>query len=309
MTDKATNKLITHDGSFHTDDVFAAAALSLYLNSKGEAFEIIRTRDEAKIQAGDYVFDVGGIYNADSNRFDHHQPGGAGERSGIEYSSFGLVWRKFGAEIAGSDKAAEILDKKLAAPIDAGDNGQNLVENKSEITPYYLQHLFFAMRPTWREAEADNDAIFLKCVEIGRQILSREIVHTNDALLAEEKVVAAYEASADKRILVFDTNYPYEYVLKNFPEPLYVIYPKVQAGADGGLWMVKCVREGPKAFKNRKSLPQRWAGLRDEELQKVTGVPDAVFCHRALFLAGAKSKEGAIKLAELALEDNLKPKA
>ena len=39
----------------------------------------------------------------------------------------------------------------------------------------------------------------------------------------------------------------------------------------------------------------------DETLQKVTGVEDAVFCHKGLFLAVAKSKEGAIKLAELAL--------
>ncbi len=42
-------------------------------------------------------------------------------------------------------------------------------------------------------------------------------------------------------------------------------------------------------------------GLRDEELQKITGVEDAVFCHKGLFLAVSKSKEGAVKLAELAL--------
>jgi len=41
--------------------------------------------------------------------------------------------------------------------------------------------------------------------------------------------------------------------------------------------------------------------LRDKELQKVTGVADAIFCHRSLFLAVVKSKEGAIKLAELTL--------
>jgi uncharacterized UPF0160 family protein len=41
--------------------------------------------------------------------------------------------------------------------------------------------------------------------------------------------------------------------------------------------------------------------LKDEELQKISGVSDATFCHRGLFLAGAKSKEGAIKLAEIAL--------
>ena len=41
--------------------------------------------------------------------------------------------------------------------------------------------------------------------------------------------------------------------------------------------------------------------LTDEEFEKITGVEGAVFCHRTLFMAVAKSKEGAIKLAKLAL--------
>ena len=60
---------------------------------------------------------------------------------------------------------------------------------------------------------------------------------------------------------------------------------------------------GKGMFEDRMKLPAAWAGLRDEELAKVTGVPDAVFCHRALFLAVAKSKEGALALAKLALSN------
>src|SRR3989344_7176045 len=95
-------KLITHNVSFHADDIFAAAALSIYLESKGEEVEIVRTRDEEIIKTGDYVFDVGGIYDESANRFDHHQAEGAGKRenglpaqAGIEYSSLGLGWKKF----------------------------------------------------------------------------------------------------------------------------------------------------------------------------------------------------------------------
>jgi uncharacterized UPF0160 family protein len=66
--------------------------------------------------------------------------------------------------------------------------------------------------------------------------------------------------------------------------------------------MVRAVRDDPKTFINRKNFPKLWAGLRDEELQNVTGVKDAVFCHRGLFLAVANSKEGAIKLAQIAVE-------
>src|SRR3989344_9093627 len=131
----SSKKLVTHNGSFHADDVFAAAVLSIYLEKRRETFEIIRTRDEEIIKTGDYVFDVGGIYDADKNRFDHHQKDGAGKRdNNIEYSSFGLVWKKFGKELCnGFEKAIKSIDNRLIAPIDAADNGFDLVEKKYKV--------------------------------------------------------------------------------------------------------------------------------------------------------------------------------
>src|SRR5665811_284372 len=124
-------KLVTHNGSFHADDVFACATLSLMLEKENINFEIIRTRDPEVINSGDYVFDVGDIYDEDKNYFDHHQVGGAGQRdNSIEYSSFGLVWKKFGIKLCDSKKVVDIIDRKLVAPIDAADNGFDLVENK-----------------------------------------------------------------------------------------------------------------------------------------------------------------------------------
>ena len=57
---KTVKKLITHNGTFHADDVFACVTLSLMLEKNGEKFKIIRTRDEKIIKGGDYVFDIGG---------------------------------------------------------------------------------------------------------------------------------------------------------------------------------------------------------------------------------------------------------
>ncbi len=294
-----SKKLVTHNGSFHADDIFAAATLSIMLEKKGETFEIIRTRDEEIINSGDYVFDVGGIYDAENNRFDHHQVGGAGKReNGIEYASFGLVWKKYGKELCGDNESNKIIESRLVNPIDAADNGLDLVENTHEISPYYIQHFFHSMRPTWRETNLGNDEMFQKCVLIAREILSREIIHAKDSVLAKQNVISIYENTNNKKIIILDKNYPWEYVLSNFSEPIYVIYPR----ATDNYWGVACVRNDPKSFENRKDFPASWAGLRDEELQKVTGVPDAIFCHRGLFLAVAKSKEGAIKLAEIALQ-------
>ncbi len=312
--EKGNKKLITHNGSFHTDDIFAAATLAIFLEKKGDTFEIFRTRDEAIIKNGDYVFDVGGVYDEKKNRFDHHQIGGAGRRipavegeAGIEYASFGLVWKKFGLKLSGSEKAFEMIDKKLAAPIDAGDNGFDLVENKYEVTPYVIQQAFSSMKPTWREENVSIDEMFLKCVDIAKQILSREIIQASDGVLAEEKVFSIYDGTEDKRIIILDNKYPFEHTLHNFPEPLFVVYPRgagdnAEEGEESETWGVKAVRADPKTFKNRKNFPKHWAGLRDEDLQNVTNVRDAIFCHRGLFLSVAKSKEGAIKLAQIAVE-------
>lgn len=297
--EKVKKKLITHNGSFHADDIFAAATLAIYLESRGEEYEIVRTRDEKVIKTGDYVFDVGGIYDEEKNKFDHHQPGGAGKGpQGIEYSSFGLVWKKYGEELTGSKRGADIIQKRLVAPIDAWDNGFDLVENKHKITPYYIQNIFFAMLPTWKEADQDIDKIFLKCVGIARAVLEREIIQARDMVQAEEAIIAAYKNSPDPRVVVLEKNYPFEYVLVNFPEPLFAVYPR----KTGDSWGAKAVRRSLKTFENRKNFPAAWAGLRMEDLQKISGVADAMFCHRGLFIAVAQSKEGAVKLAQIAAE-------
>jgi uncharacterized UPF0160 family protein len=294
----ATNpkKLITHNGSFHADDIFAAATLSLFLEKRGEEYEIIRTRDEEIINSGDYVFDVGGVYDPEKNRFDHHQAGGAGKReNGIEYASIGLVWKKFGEDLCGNAVSAEIVDKKLICPIDAGDNGISTFDKKFDFSPYLIQHIFSAMQPNWKEETNNIDEVFLSCVDLAREILKREIIQARDYVLAEESVANIYNKSKDKRILVLDKNYPEE-TLQKFSEVLFVIYPRIDE-----CFGVRAVKDGSGTYKNRKNFPASWAGLRDEELQNITGVSDAIFCHRALFLTVVKSKEGGIKLAETAI--------
>lgn len=300
MTNQNKKFLITHDGSFHTDDVFACATLILYLEKINSGWKIIRTRDEEIIKNGDFVFDVGGVYCAKKNRFDHHQKEFKEKReNNILYSSFGLVWKKFSTEICGSKKVADIIDKKLVAPVDAFDNGIDLVENKFEISPYFIQHFFDSMRPTWREENVTDDEMFLKSMEIAKIILQREIIQARDAVLAEERMTLIYNNTKDKRIIVLDKAYFLGNPLGGFPEPLFVISP---SRSIKNKWSAKAVRNDPKTFVNRKDFPKAWAGLRDKELQKISGVSDAVFCHRGLFLAVAKSKEGAIKLAQIAVE-------
>lgn len=51
-------------------------------------------------------------------------------------------------------------------------------------------------------------------------------------------------------------------------------------------------------------LPQKWAGLRDEELSEVSGIKDCVFVHSVRFIGGNKTREGALSMARQALKIN-----
>lgn len=291
--------LVTHDGSFHADDIFACATLFLVSEKKNEKVKVYRTRDEDKIKSADYVFDVGGIYDPEKNRFDHHQVGGAGKRiNDVPYSSFGLVWKKYGKRLCHTEEVIEIIDKHLVAPIDAFDNGLDLFEVKHEIAPYLIQHFFLAMRPTTHEKnKKSNLNMFLKSVKIAKEILTREIIHAEETVFLEKKLVSIYNKLNDKRILIMEEDLHNDDILYKFKELLFVIYPRRSDDS----WALRAIRKNPRNFKNRKDLPKEWAGKRGEEMAKISEVPDAVFCHNGLFLAVAKSKEGAIKLAELAL--------
>ncbi|HRH25138.1 MAG TPA: MYG1 family protein, partial [Candidatus Paceibacterota bacterium] len=122
--------IVTHDNLFHLDDLFACAIIQIYLDKKEEKYSIIRTRDKEVISNADYVVDVGDIYDASLNRFDHHQKGGAGAReNNIPYASCGLVWKRYGELIAGSRIIADILDAKVFQVLDADDNGLEFYKN------------------------------------------------------------------------------------------------------------------------------------------------------------------------------------
>jgi uncharacterized UPF0160 family protein len=304
-----TVNIVTHSGRFHADDIFAVAVLYLFLEhsdfpawrNRDMAIKLIRTRDESKFSDADFVLDVGGIYDEENNRFDHHQSGGAGSRvNGIPYATFGLVWKKFGKHITGSQIVTDMIDAKLIQPTDAYDNGDQIFKTAIEhVEPYLIDDFFSSMLPTWKESADIIDTRFHELVDVARSILKQEIKHAQAKEEAGLLVNTVYATSTDKRIIVLDKYMPWQDVLTHYPEPLFVVYSVPQENR----WHVHTVPDitTGELFKTRKDFPKSWAGKREEELAEITGVTDAVFCHNKLFLAVAKSKEGAIKLAELAL--------
>jgi uncharacterized UPF0160 family protein len=293
--------IVTHSGNFHPDDSFAVASLRLLLK---KPVKVRRSRDPEVWKTGDYVVDVGGEYDPVTRRFDHHQIGGAGAReNGIPYAAFGLVWKTYGTQIAGSTEAAEAIDKKLVAQIDAMDNGTGaFVPVQADAYPYTVGNVILANLPTWKEDRTGTDAKFLDAVAFAEKVLAREIRIAADTLEGRKLVEKLYRESPRKDVVTFDSGYPWHDVLHRFPEALFVVEPAAEDGVTQG-WKVRTVHKASHTFENRKDLPASWAGLRDAQLAAVTGVPDALFCHNKRFIAVAKSKEGALALAELALRE------
>ena len=302
-------RIITHDSGFHTDDVFAVATLLLYLGDKKA--EIIRTRDEDIIKTGDYVVDVGMVYDPNKNLFDHHQKEGAGKReNGIPYASFGLVWKKFGVEVSGSKEIAEAIEKKIVQYLDAGDNGVNTYQELfTGVMTYDVHQIVNSFEPTWKELkDVDIDKKFLEAVSFARGLLKREIEKTKDWIEAENIARGIYKKTEDKRLIILDEENVYgrvliTYTLINFPEPVYAVFRKETSYEDGQeSWQVVAINKSKGTYESRKPLPENWRGLRDNDLVRVTGVNDATFCHNSGFMCMTKSKEGAVKLAKMALE-------
>ena len=290
-------KIIAHSGSFHADDIFAVATLQLLLGDSSN-ISVTRTRDVSVIETGDYVVDVGGVYDESENRFDHHQMGGAGKRdNGIPYASFGLVWKKFGLQLCGSTEVVEKIDEILVQWIDATDNGIQIIETKVPgIYPYDIGLFFNSFTPGWKEEEVNIDDVFIEVVGIAKMVLNREISKRKDLVEAIAIVERIYLESPDKRLIVLDKFYPSREILSKFPEPLFVVFPR-----DDGGWTIKTIKNDNHTFIDRKSLPESWAGKNGRDLEKVTGVEGAVFCHNGRFIAVSKTKEAILKMAEIAL--------
>lgn len=293
--------LITHDGTFHADDLFASAVL--YILNNGNV-KIVRTRDPKIIAKGDYVYDVGGEYDPSLRRFDHHQKLGAGAReNGIQYAAFGLVWKEYGEKICGSSEVSSRIDRSLVSAIDAIDNGMNVVTPIfEEVMPCGIDQAYLNYIPTWKESNKNIDEIFRKQVKEIAKFLVRKIEVVKVDVEGSNLLLDAYKKTEDKRIIITDTDFPrylFQGTLSRLPEPIYLVYPS----SHGNAWKVEAIRKNPNDISSRKLFPESWCGLlgNDPKLPEVTGVPDATFCHRGGFLVTVKSKEGAIALAQKAL--------
>lgn len=325
MNDSKT--IATHSGSFHADDVFGVGVLMGIF----PGYTLVRTRNTALIESADFAVDVGGIWDAASGRFDHHQrdfDGARAPRKGdglqVIYASAGLVWAAHGAgyvqalcERAGYtlDEQAvadivQIIDHSLVQYLDLVDTGQ------ADVAPglFGLSSLIAQLNTNWMEEgglsasdkAAQHERGFREAIAITTKFLDRAIIKKISQIRSMEIVRNAPTLLDGQVLHLQEGGMPWSRVVaEEMPAVLLVIYPD----SDGDQYQVKTVPVEPGSFTSRIDLPASWAGLREQELAAVTGVPDSVFCHNNLFICGARSLDGAVRMATLALADTKKPAA
>ena len=293
---------ITHSGTFHADEIFATLILSLI----NKDIVVYRTNevDDKMRQTKCIIYDVG------RGELDHHQKGGNGTReNGIMYAACGLVWKKYHEDVfvkLGIDKIDwdylySQIDKNLIQFIDANDNGltPDIGVDYKYVT---IASIVASFNPRWDEDMALSNERFLNAMDICRKVLENEVLSQISKLKAKDKVEDAIENSYN-HILILEEYMPWQdFVLSSQSDKAkdlwYAIYPSKRGG-----YALHCVNVKQGSFENRKSLPLAWAGLENKELQEVTGVDNARFCHTARFLATTDTYEAALKLAELAVND------
>src|SRR3569832_1581299 len=307
--------IATHSGKFHADDVWAVAALDILL----PGCTLVRTRDPEKIRAADFAVDVGGSWDPQSGRFDHHQKGFDGARpSGVVYASAGLVWKEHGArcvaslarthsgcELSGeqAQQIAYAIDGDLVQYLDMSDTGAA----RNAPGGYGLSAVVSGFNLNWLDEQRAGSAAavealrqqrFLRAMEFMRDIMTNAVVYRVGSMLAVEQVRAA-ERMEDGRLLFLKNGaMPWSSIVRNeMPNVLFVISfdPTVQRH------MLHTVPATVDTFEARRDLPRAWAGLRDAELAAVTGVPDAIFCHNNLFITTTKTKDSIMTMAKQAL--------
>ncbi|TRM66354.1 metal-dependent protein hydrolase [Schizophyllum amplum] len=326
---KLDQKVIgTHNGTFHCDE-----ALAVYMLRHTSAYRdagLKRSRDQAVLDTCDIVVDVGGIYDESKQRFDHHQRGFAevfGNGFDTKLSSAGLVYKHFGKEIIASRTQLPIDDPKVETlwlklyegfieSIDAIDNG--ISQYDTDVKPRYKLRTDLSSRvgnvnPAWNEKVdlAGVDALFEKASAMtGVDFTEKLNNYANSWLPARNIVVGSVEKSKAEvdptgRIIVLSQFAPwkehllqYEASVGTTGTALYVLFEDDTAHD----WRVNCVPVSLDRFGDRKSLPEAWRGIRDQELSKVSGIDGCIFVHASGFTGGNRTYEGALAMAKAALE-------
>ena len=300
--------LVTHSGGFHADELLSSVILTrLYPEAT-----VVRSRAPEWITPSSdrVIYDVGGAYDAEAQIFDHHQRGAPLRDDGQPYSSFGLVWKHYGRAYLAAlgipaahvEALHQSFDTKFVLPIDLMDNGALSPSAAGPLADLTLPSLLETLKPVFDDrAPGSDDRGFHAALSIARAIVEAGIAQRASKLRAESMVLDAIAANGTSRVLELPMGMPFRpaIVKAGADHLLFVVHPRDKD------WCITGIRKTEDSFEQRADLPAAWAGLSNADLEAVSGVTGATFCHNGRFIAAAKSREAILQMAEIAVAEAL----
>jgi uncharacterized UPF0160 family protein len=278
-------KVATHSGSFHADDVLAFSLIRVFVDPDAT---IERTRNPERWATADVVIDVGGEFDPTRMRFDHHQANYTGTRS-----SAGMVLDWLETESKVTKVVAQSLRHDLVEHVDAIDTG-----SKTPTRGVPCFSTLVAMTNNTAKSPEDFLANYLEAARMAARVVEGIVAGCEQIAAAREAVETGMaDAIANNRAVIFLDDY---YVWKpayfendgiNHPTD-FVLFP-----GDNN-WRIVAIPPELGSYDNKRPLPLEWAGLTDESLTAVVGVPGASFCHKNRFIAVFKTRQGALDALE-----------
>ncbi len=279
----------THDGTFHADEVTACALLIVF--DLVDKDKIIRTRNKELLDTCEFVCDVGGIYDPAEKLFDHHQS----EYSG-SLSSAGMILLHLKNSSIINHSVYNFFNNSLITGVDAHDNGRD--PQIPGLCTY--SHVISNYTPIQHDVDPklQNNAFF-EALDFAIQHLTRLWARYQYMQSCRQIVVEAMSKNAE--CLMFDRGIPWLEIffeLNGEHHPAkFVIMPS------GNHWKLRAI---PPSFDRRMQvrypLPAEWAGLLDVDLEQVSGISGAVFCHKGRFISVWKTKEAALEALNYTLK-------
>lgn len=283
---------ITHSGTMHADEVFATAFLDLYL----EDVKVFRTNNVDDYSGDALVYDIG------RGKYDHHQIDAVKRDTGITYSSLGLLWKEFGRDFLKKYDFSNIeevwngIDKDLIEGIDADDNGF-FPKIESNYKVKTLPNVIKIFNPSYDSGENEKEQ-FLKAVKLAKMIFEEEVFYINGKVISDKKVTEIIDNSdISKGYLYLDEYFPYEDAIINHPQGdkiLFVAFPSNRGG-----YAIKTINKSNEEKVVRRLFPLEWAGLQNEELEKVSKISGLRFCHTGRFIVNCSSVEAMEKVLDV----------
>lgn len=188
------------------------------------------------------------------------------------------------------------FDESFVQPLDNNDN----TGEKNE-----LASLIGNFNPTW-DAEGSNDEAFFQAVSVAGMILENKFDRYRGNERADKRVEEIYERHMqafhdrekhceDAKILILPEFVPCQKFLSE-TSIAFVIFPSNRGGY--------CIQPQKKEYSmNYKcSFPSEWLGLENEELQEVTGLKTAGFCHKGGFLMTTGELADAVQACKISME-------